>query len=74
MIVAAQPALSQEQTNNLPSPTISEELILDPAVRREQFDGVFRADDPESFARAVAVSLGVWVDLADASEIRIGDK
>jgi transmembrane sensor len=45
--------------------------IVDPKLAREAFDGVFRVDDPEGFARVVEVSLQVPVDSAP-SEIRIG--
>lgn len=47
-------------------------VIVDPAISGEKFDGVFRTDDPEGFAQAVRVSLGVTVDLSNPDEIRIG--
>lgn len=47
-------------------------VILDPALGREKFDGVFRIDDPEGFANAVRGSLGVPVDLSDPAKIEIG--
>lgn len=46
--------------------------IADPELAREAFDGVFRVDDPEGFARVVEVSLQVPVDLSATDEIRIG--
>lgn len=46
--------------------------VGDPAIAGERFDGVFRTDDPEGFAKAVEVSLGVPVDLSDPTQIRIG--
>ncbi len=47
-------------------------VVGDPAIAGERFDGVFRTDDPEGFAKAVKVSLGVPVDLSDPTQIRIG--
>lgn len=47
-------------------------VIADPAIAGMQLDGVFRTDDPEGFARAVRVSLGVPVDLSNPAHIRIG--
>ena len=47
-------------------------VISDPAIAGELFDGVFRTDDPEGFAEAVKVSLGVPVDLSDSARIVIG--
>lgn len=47
-------------------------VVADPVVAAERFDGVFRTDDPEGFAQAVEVSLGVPVDLSDPAQIRIG--
>jgi len=47
-------------------------VVGDPAIAGERFDGVFRTDDPEGFAKAVEVSLGVPVDLSDPTQIRIG--
>lgn len=47
-------------------------VVGDPAIAGERFDGVFRTDDPEGFAKAVEVSLGVPVDLSDPAQIRIG--
>ncbi len=47
-------------------------IVGDPAIAGERFDGVFRTDDPEGFAKAVEVSLGVPIDLSDPAEIRIG--
>ncbi|OJU19038.1 MAG: hypothetical protein BGN95_01960 [Sphingomonas sp. 66-10] len=47
-------------------------VIVDPAVAGERFHGVFRAEDPESFAIAVHDSLRVPVSLSEPAEIRIG--
>lgn len=47
-------------------------VVGDPAIAGERFDGVFRTDDPEGFAKAVEVGLGVTVDLSDPTQIRIG--
>ena len=47
-------------------------VVGDPAIAGERFDGVFRTDDPEGFAKAVEVSLSVPVDLSDPAQIRIG--
>ena len=47
-------------------------IVDDRAIAGERFDGVFRTDDPEGFARAVEVSLGVPIDLSDPMTIRIG--
>jgi len=46
--------------------------IADPKLASEAFDGVFRVDDPEGFARVVEVSLQVPVDSSAPNEIRIG--
>ncbi|PAL21471.1 FecR domain-containing protein [Sphingopyxis sp. GW247-27LB] len=46
--------------------------IADPAIAGERLDGVFRTDDPEGFAQAVRITLGVPVDLSDPAQIRIG--
>ena len=46
--------------------------IADPKLAGEAFDGVFRVDDPEGFARVAAVSLQVPVDSSAPDEIRIG--
>ncbi len=47
-------------------------VLADAALAQEQFDGVFRTDDPEGFAVAVRDSLHIPVDLADPAVIRIG--
>lgn len=47
-------------------------LLVDPALGTERFDGVFRLDDPEGFAKSVQVALGVPVNLSDPVAIRIG--
>jgi transmembrane sensor len=47
-------------------------LLADPALAGEQFDGVFRTDDPAGFAKMVEASLQVPVDMSDPERIRIG--
>jgi transmembrane sensor len=47
-------------------------LLADPALAGEQFDGVFRTDDPAGFAKMVETSLQVPVDMSDPESIRIG--
>lgn len=47
-------------------------VIRDMSLGRERFDGIFRADDPEAFARAVGDSFDVPVDLSRTDEIVIG--
>ncbi len=47
-------------------------IIADPALAGEEFDGIFRVDDPEGFATAVRDSLGVPVDTGHPDGIRIG--
>lgn len=46
-------------------------VIADTAIASEQFDGLFRVNDPEAFAEAVKASLGVSVDTSDPYTIRI---
>lgn len=46
-------------------------VVEDPAIASEQFDGVFRVDNPEGFAEAVRNSLDVAVRLDDPDVIRI---
>jgi transmembrane sensor len=46
-------------------------IIADPRVAHEEIDGLFRINDPEGFAEAVKVSLGVTVDSSDPDLIRI---
>jgi transmembrane sensor len=46
--------------------------VADSALAGERLDGVFRTDDPEGFAQAVHITLGVPVDLSDSAQIRIG--
>jgi transmembrane sensor len=46
-------------------------VLADQDLAGERFDGVFRTDDPEGFAKAVKESLGVPIDLGQ-SELRIG--
>lgn len=47
-------------------------VIGDGQLAAEQFDGVFRINDPQGFALAVKTSLNVPVALADPAVIRIG--
>lgn len=47
-------------------------IITDPALASEEFDGIFRVDDPEGFAMAVRDSLGVPIDSGHPDGIRIG--
>jgi len=47
-------------------------LLRDSNVASEQVDGVFSANDPESFALAVHSLLDVPVDMSDPNAIRIG--
>lgn len=47
-------------------------VLADPALGSEQFDGVFRTDDPEGFAIAVRSALDVPVDTSGGGDIRIG--
>ncbi|MBA4805142.1 MAG: FecR domain-containing protein [Brevundimonas sp.] len=47
-------------------------VIADPALADERLYGVFRLDDPESFAASVGLSLSAPV-AADEAAIRIGD-
>lgn len=47
-------------------------VLVDPTIVGEQFDGLFRTDDPEGFAVAVSSSLSVPIDLSRPDEIRIG--
>lgn len=45
-----------------------------PAVADKQLYGIFRTDDPEGFARAIQLILGVPVSFEDPNVIRIGDR
>lgn len=47
-------------------------VLTDQALAAEQFDGLFRTDDPAGFAAAVHESFGVAIDDRDAAVIRIG--
>lgn len=47
-------------------------VLSDPRLASEQFDGLFRVDDPEGFAVAVKDSLSVPIDLSTPQQIRIG--
>lgn len=46
-------------------------VIADPAIAAEQFDGLFRVNDPDGFAEAVKASLGVRINTAEPGIIRI---
>ncbi len=46
-------------------------VIVDPELARQRIHGVFRADDPVAFARALEVTLGARVSYADPKQIRI---
>lgn len=46
-------------------------IIASPEVAGEQFDGLFRINDPEGFAKAVKSSLNVTVNTDDPKVIRI---
>ena len=46
-------------------------VIADPNIAAEQFDGVFRIDDPDGFVNAVKSSLDVTISSEDPSVIRI---
>lgn len=47
-------------------------VLVDTGLASRQFDGTFRTDDPEAFARAVGALYAVPVDLSDEDDIRIG--
>ncbi|MEE4452148.1 FecR family protein [Novosphingobium resinovorum] len=46
-------------------------IIADPRIAREEFDGLFRVNDPEGFAEAVKTSLGVALDTSNPAIIRL---
>ncbi|MBB3957351.1 FecR family protein [Novosphingobium sediminicola] len=46
-------------------------IIADSAVADEQFDGLFRINDPQGFAEAVKASLNVGIDESDPRVIRL---
>jgi transmembrane sensor len=46
-------------------------IIADAGLADEEFDGLFRINDPQGFAEAVQVSLGVQVDMSDPAFIRL---
>lgn len=48
-------------------------VLRDPALGNEAFDGIFRTDDPEGFARMVHVSLGTPIDLSNPHLISLGE-
>lgn len=47
-------------------------IIRDHAIINERFDGLFRTDDPEGFAKTVAISLNVPVELSENDVIHLG--
>lgn len=47
-------------------------VIADVSIAGARFDGVFRTDDPEGFARTVGAILDVPVSLSNSIKIRIG--
>jgi transmembrane sensor len=47
-------------------------VIDDSQIASEQIDGVFSANDPEGFARALGGSIEIEVDTSDPQVIRIG--
>ncbi len=47
-------------------------VLVDTSLASRQFDGTFRTDDPEAFARAVGSLFSVPIDLSDEGDIRIG--
>lgn len=46
-------------------------IIADPRIAREEFDGLFRINDPEGFSEAVKTSLGVSLDTSNPDIIRL---
>lgn len=46
-------------------------IIADPRIAREEFDGLFRINDPAGFAEAVKTSLGVSLDNSNPALIQI---
>lgn len=46
-------------------------VISDPGIAGEQFDGLFKLDDPMGFAQTLKVTLPVAIDTSDPSTIRI---
>lgn len=47
-------------------------VINDPAIAKEQVDGIFRTDDPEGFATAVHHALGVPLNIGSGEKITLG--
>jgi transmembrane sensor len=47
-------------------------ILRDAMIGSERFDGLFRTDDPEGFAKTVGVSLAVPVEVKGNKEIYIG--
>lgn len=46
-------------------------ILADPSLAAEEFDGVFRTNDPEGFARVIAGSFDRSLDLTNPTEIKI---
>ena len=46
-------------------------ILADPSLAGEEFDGVFRTNDPEGFARVIAGSFDRSLDLTNPEEIKI---
>lgn len=46
-------------------------ILADPSLAAEEFDGVFRTNDPEGFARVIAGSFDRSLDLTNPGEIKI---
>jgi transmembrane sensor len=46
-------------------------ILADPSLAAEEFDGVFRTNDPEGFARVIAGSFDRSLDFTNPGEIRI---
>ncbi|WP_421852238.1 FecR family protein [Novosphingobium sp.] len=46
-------------------------VIADPEIAGEQFDGLFKLDDPEGFAQTLKVTLPVAINTSDPTTIRV---
>jgi transmembrane sensor len=46
-------------------------VIADPEIAGEQFDGLFKLDDPDGFVQTLKVTLPVAIDTSDPGTIRI---
>ncbi|GEO01022.1 iron dicitrate transporter FecR [Novosphingobium sediminis] len=46
-------------------------VIADPGLASEQFDGLFKLDDPEGFAETLKVTLPVAINTSDPHTIRV---